>query len=69
MFWFVYLVHLKSKIFEEFKESQTLVEKQSKEQIKILQFDCSREYLLGELDDHLIEEGIVSQVTTSYTLK
>ena len=69
MFWIVYLMHLKSEIFEEFKESQTLVEKQSEKQIKTLQLDFSGEHLLGELDDHLIEEGIVSQLTTSDTLK
>ena len=52
----------KSDTFEKFKEYRALVEKQLGKVIKTLRSDRGGEYLLGEFEDHLKEEGIVSQL-------
>lgn len=56
----VYLMRHKSETFKLFKEYRALVEKQLGKSIKTLRSDRGREYLLGEFEDHLREEGIVS---------
>ena len=53
----------KSDTFEMFKEYRALVEKQLGKPIKTLQSNRGGEYLLGEFEDHLREEGILSQLT------
>ena len=63
----VYLMRRKSDTFKKFKEYQALVEKQLGKVIKILRSDHGGEYLLGEFEDHLKEEGIVSQLMAPST--
>ena len=63
----VYLMHQKSETFEKFKEFKALVEKKLDKQIKTLRFDRGGEYLLGEFEDFLKEEGILSQLTAPGT--
>ncbi len=63
----VYLMRRKSETFEKFKEFQTMVERQLDKQIKTLRSDRGGEYLLGEFEDHLKEEGILSQLTAPGT--
>ena len=63
----VYLMRRKSDTFEKFKEYRALVEKQLGKVIKTLRSDRGGEYLLGEFEDHLKEEGIVSQLTAPGT--
>ena len=57
----------KSETFEKFKEFKALVEKQLGKQIKTLWSDRGGEYLLGEFEDFLKEEGIISQLTAPGT--
>ena len=63
----VYLMRRKFGTFEKFKEYRALVEKQLGKVIKTLRSDRGGEYLLGEFEDHLKEEGIVSQLTAPGT--
>ena len=63
----VYLMRRKFDTFEKFKEYQALVEKQLGKVIKTLRSDRGGEYLLGEFEDHLKEEGIISQLTAPCT--
>ena len=63
----VYLMRRKSDTFEKFKAYRALVEKQLGKVIKTLRSDRGGEYLLGEFEDHLKEEGIVSQLTAPGT--
>ena len=63
----IYLMRQKSETFEKFKEFKALVEKQLDKQIKTLRSDCGGEYLLGEFEDFLKEEGIFSQLTAPGT--
>ena len=44
-----------------------MVNKQLGKVIKILRSDRGGEYLLGEFEDHLKEEGIISQLTAPST--
>ena len=57
----------KSDTFELFKEYRALVEKQLGKLIKTLRSNRGREYLLGKFEDHLKEEGIISQLTAPGT--
>ena len=57
----------KSETFEKFKEYRAMVERQTEKLIKTLRSDRGGEYLLGEFDDFLKEEGIVSQLTAPGT--
>ena len=66
-FGYVYLMRRKSETFEKFKEYQAMVERQIEKLIKTLQPDRGGEYLLGEFDDFLKEEGIISQLTAPGT--
>ena len=50
----------KSDTFEMFKEYRALVEKKLDKLIKTLRSDRGGEYLQGEFEDHLREEGILS---------
>jgi len=63
----IYLMRQKSETFEKFKEFKALVEKQLDKQIKTLRSDRGGEYLLGEFEDFLKEEGIFSQLTAPGT--
>ena len=53
----------KSKTFEKFKEFQNEVENHREKKIKFLQSNRGGEYLTHEFTEHLIERGIVSQLT------
>ena len=57
----------KSEAFEKFKEFRAEVENQLGKRIKAIQFDHGGEYLLGDFKDYLIQNGIVSQLTTPRT--
>ena len=64
---FVYLLKHKSETFNVFKVFRALVEKQTGKQIKTLRSDRGGEYMSGEFDDFLKEEGIASQLTAPGT--
>ncbi|KAJ9552498.1 hypothetical protein OSB04_016543 [Centaurea solstitialis] len=64
---YVYLMRHKSESFERFKEFQNEVQNQLDKRIKFLRSDRGGEYLSDEFDNHLMECGIVSQLTPPYT--
>ncbi|KAI3735245.1 hypothetical protein L6452_14737 [Arctium lappa] len=62
-FGYVYLMRHKSESFEMFKEFQNEVQNQLGKSIKILRSDRGGEHLDHDFLDHLINCGIVSQLT------
>ncbi|KAJ9561208.1 hypothetical protein OSB04_006368 [Centaurea solstitialis] len=64
---YVYLMRHKSETFEKFKEYQNEVQNLLDKRIKFLRSDRGSEYLSDEFDNHLMECGIVSQLTPPYT--
>ena len=64
---YTYLLHQKSEAFEKFRVFQAEVEKQLDKSIKSLRSDRGGEYLSAEFIDHLVQNGIVSQLTTPGT--
>ncbi|KAJ9541430.1 hypothetical protein OSB04_027936 [Centaurea solstitialis] len=64
---YVYLMRHKSESFERFREFQNEVQNQLGRRIKFLRSDHRGEYLSDEFDNHLMECGIVSQLTPPYT--
>ena len=60
----VYLMKRKSEAFEKFKEFKAKVENQLGKRIKVIRYDRGGEYLLGDFNDYLTENGIISQITT-----
>ncbi|KAJ9539504.1 hypothetical protein OSB04_032237 [Centaurea solstitialis] len=64
---YVYLIRHKSEAFERFKEFQNEVQNQLDRKIKFLRSDRGGEYQSQEFDNHLMECGIVSQLTPPYT--
>ncbi|KAJ9552497.1 hypothetical protein OSB04_016542 [Centaurea solstitialis] len=64
---YVYLMRHKSESFERFKEFQNEVQNQLDRKIKFLRSDRGGVYLSDEFDNHLMECGIVSQLTPPYT--
>ena len=64
---YVYLMRQMSEAFEKFKDFRPKVENQLGKHIKVIRSDCGREYLLGDFKDYLIQNGIVSQLTTPRT--
>ncbi|KAJ9553261.1 hypothetical protein OSB04_017306 [Centaurea solstitialis] len=64
---YVYLMRHKSETFEKFKEYQNEVQDLLDKRIKFLRSDRGGEYLSDEFDNHLMECGIVSQLTPPYT--
>ncbi|KAJ9547245.1 hypothetical protein OSB04_019788, partial [Centaurea solstitialis] len=64
---YVYLMRHKSESFERFREFQNEVQNQLGRKIKFLRSDRGGEYLSDEFDNHLMEWGIVSQLTPPYT--
>ncbi|KAJ9558789.1 hypothetical protein OSB04_013403 [Centaurea solstitialis] len=64
---YVYLMRHKSEAFEKFKEYQNEVQNLLDKRIKFLRSDRGGEYLSDEFDNHLMECGIVSQLTPPYT--
>ena len=63
----IYLMHKKLEIFEKFQEYKKEVENQLGRNIKILRSDRGREYMLDPFSDFLKENGIIHQLTMSYT--
>ena len=57
-------MHHKSETFDKFKEFRTKVEKQLGVPIKSLRSNQGGEYLSDEFQQHLLENEIVSQLTT-----
>ena len=57
----------KFEAFNKFKEYQSIVEKQTEKNIKILQSDREGEYSSNEFLDHLKKNRILSEWTSSYT--
>ncbi|KAJ9542184.1 hypothetical protein OSB04_028690 [Centaurea solstitialis] len=64
---YVYLMRHKSESFEKFREYHNEVQNQLDRKIKFLRSDRGGEYLSQEFANHLIECGIVSQLTPPYT--
>ena len=64
---YIYLMQKKSDTFGKFKEFQAEAEKQLNKLIKTLRSDLGGEYLDNEFLDHLIENGILSQLTAPGT--
>ena len=60
---YVYLVHKKFETFGKFKEFMEEIEKQLSKSLKTLRSDRGGEYLDTEFKDHLLEHGILSQLT------
>ena len=57
----------KFEAFEKFKEFRAEVENQLGKCIKAIRSDRGGKYLLGDFKDYLIQNGIVSQLTTPRT--
>ncbi|GAU38713.1 hypothetical protein TSUD_396410 [Trifolium subterraneum] len=57
----------KSEAFKVFKRFKTRVEKQSDKSIKVLRTDGGREYTSKEFENYCKDQGIIHEVTTSYT--
>ncbi|KAJ9556849.1 hypothetical protein OSB04_011463 [Centaurea solstitialis] len=64
---YVYLIRHKSEASEKFKEFNNEVQNQLDRKIKFLWLDRGGKYLSQEFDNHLMECGIVSQLTPPYT--
>ena len=63
---YIYLMKQTSETFEKFKEFQNEVENHHDKKIKFLRSDHDGEYRSDEFREHLIERGIVSQLTTFF---
>ena len=61
---YVYLMRCKSESFEKFKEFKVEAEWKLDKHIKAFRSNQGGEYLSGEFKEFLIQEGIVSQLTT-----
>ena len=57
----------KSKAIERFKEFRAKVENQLSKHINVIRSDRGGKYLLGNFNDYLIQNGIVSQLTAPGT--
>ena len=64
---YVYLMQRKSETFEKFKEFTAEAEKQLGKSLKTLRSDRGGKYLDNEFKDHLLENGILSQLTAPGT--
>ena len=64
---YIYLMHKKYETFGKFKEFMAEVEKQLGKSLKTLRSDQGGEYLDTEFKDHLLEHGILSQLTAPGT--
>lgn len=63
----VYILKKKSEIFTVFKEYKNLVENQLNLKIKTFQSDNAREYISGEFNKFLKNQGIQRRFTAPYT--
>ena len=63
----IYCMKAKSEVFQHFKHFKTLVEKETRMQIKCLRSDGGGEYFSNEFSKFLDEQGIKRQFTCRYT--
>jgi hypothetical protein len=63
----VYLLRIKSDVFEYFKEFRTMVEKKTGKSIKILRSDQGGEYKSGDFIKYCKDHGIVQQFIVPHT--
>ena len=61
---YIYLMQRKSEAYEKFKEFRAEAEKQLGKTLKTFRSDRGGEFLDTEFTDHLIENGIVSELST-----
>ena len=64
---YVYLMHHKSDSFEKFKEYRTEVEKHLGKSIKVIRSDRGGKYLSNDFINHLVQNGILSQLSAPRT--
>ena len=64
---YVYLMRHKSEAFDKFREYKAEAEKQLGVHIKQLRSDRGGEYLSGEFNSYLAQEGIISQLSSPGT--
>ena len=60
---YIYLIHRKSECFEKFRVFKVETENRHGKCIKTLRSDSGGKYLLGELLNYLLDEGIESQLS------
>ena len=63
-FGYVYVMRHKSDAFDMFKAFKAEMENQLEKHIKILRSDRGGEYLFGEFQQYLIDNGIIAQFST-----
>lgn len=63
----LYMLKLKSEVFETFKIFKSMVEKQTGRSIKILRTDGGGEFCSTEMSNYCKEHGIVHEITAPYT--
>jgi transposase InsO family protein len=66
MIW-LYTIKLKNEAFDIFRKFKVLVEKESDKAIKLLRTNSGGEYTSKEFEAFCINQGVVNEVTTSYT--
>ncbi|KAI9162085.1 hypothetical protein LWI28_023693 [Acer negundo] len=66
-FGYMYLMRHKSDAFDMFKAFKAEVENQLEKHIKVLRSNHGREYLSGEFQQYLIDNGIASQLSAPGT--
>ena len=64
---YVLLMHHKSDSFEKFKEYRIEVENQLGKPVKAIRSDRGGKYLSKEFIDHLVQNGIISQLSAPRT--
>jgi len=65
----IYYLKLKDESFEMFKEFKGLVEKKTRNKIKIFKYKNGGEYISKEIIDFCKKEGIKKETIVSYTPK
>jgi len=63
----VYFLKTKDEVFGRFKEWKTMVEKQTRKQVKTLRTYNGLEFCNTEFDDYCKEAGIVRHLTVRHT--
>jgi len=66
-FCFIYLIKLKSEVFEKFKEFSAMVSNVYGKRVKILRSDNGGEYCSLEFKEYMRARGIQHQTTVAYT--
>ena len=63
----MFLIKTKDEVYNKFKVYKTDVENQLEKKIKVLRFDRGGEYTLNELKEFCEENGIIHEITPSYS--